>query len=91
LRREVPALADGRPERAEVSFDETARWLVMRRGSVAVACNLASATQHVATGLDARAQLLLASESGVTMVDGEVRLPPDSVAIIGAQSDSNNV
>jgi hypothetical protein len=27
----------------------------------------------------------------VTMIDGEVRLPPDSVAIVGAQSDGNNV
>jgi maltooligosyltrehalose trehalohydrolase len=91
LRREVPALADGRPERVQVSFDETARWLVMRRGSVAVACNLASATQHVATGLDAQAQLLLASESGVTMIDGEVWLPPDSVAIVGAQRETSYV
>jgi hypothetical protein len=63
----------------------------MRRGSVAVSCNLASKTQQVATGLGAQAQLLLASESGVTMIDGEVRLPPDSVAIVGAQSDGNNV
>jgi maltooligosyltrehalose trehalohydrolase len=91
LRREVPALADGRPERVQVSFDKTARWLVMRRGSVAVACNLASATQHVATGLNAQAQLLLASESGVTMIDGEVWLPPDSVAIVGAQRETSYV
>jgi maltooligosyltrehalose trehalohydrolase len=91
LRREVPALMDGRPERVQVSFDGPARWLVMRRGSVAVACNLASATQHVATGLDAQAQLLLASESGVTMIDGEVRLPPDSVAIVGAQQETSYV
>ena len=91
LRREVSALADGRLERVQVSFDESARWLVMRRGSVAVACNLASATQHVATGLDAQAQLLLASESGLTMIDGEVRLPPDSVAIVGAQRETSYV
>jgi hypothetical protein len=63
----------------------------MRRGSVAVACNLASATQHVATGLNAQAQLLLASESGVTMIDGEVWLPPDSVAIVGAQRETSYV
>jgi maltooligosyltrehalose trehalohydrolase len=87
LRREVSALSDGRLECVEVSFNETARWLVVRRGSIAVACNLAAATQHVATGFSAHAQLVLASGSEVKMIDGEVRLPPDSVAIVGATTN----
>lgn len=91
LRREVSVLSDGRFERIQVSFDETARWLVVRRGSFGVACNLGSATQQVAIGLGAQAQLLLASESEVTMIDGEVRLPPDSVAIVCAQRETSYV
>jgi maltooligosyltrehalose trehalohydrolase len=89
LRREVSALADGRCERVAVSFDEAAKWLVMRRGSVAVVCNLASSTQHVPIGLDAPTQLLLASESEVTISEGEVRLPADSVVIVGHQETSH--
>ena len=90
LRRGVSALSEGRFERIQVSFDETARWLVVRRGSIAVACNLAIATQNVAIGLGAHAQLVLASESGVKMIDDEVRLPPDSVAIVGATTNVAN-
>ena len=47
LRRAVPALADGRLDRVRVGFDEEARWLVVERGPVAVACNLADRAQCV--------------------------------------------
>jgi hypothetical protein len=37
--------------------------------------------------LGAHAQLVLASETEVKMIEGEVRLPPDSVAIVGATTN----
>jgi maltooligosyltrehalose trehalohydrolase len=82
LRREVPALSDGRLDRIHVSFDEQAKWLVMARGAIAVACNLSERRQRapVSTGSDAR--ILLASEKEVQVAAGKVELPPDSVAVL---------
>ena len=84
LRREVPALSDGRLDRIHVSFDEQAKWLVMARGAIAVACNLGERRQRapVSTGNDAR--ILLASEKEVQVAAGTVELPPDSVAVLDA-------
>jgi maltooligosyltrehalose trehalohydrolase len=47
LRNEWPELTDGRLDRLECDFDEQARWLVMRRGRLSVACNLADDPQVV--------------------------------------------
>jgi maltooligosyltrehalose trehalohydrolase len=82
LRREVPALSDGRLDRIHVSFEEQAKWLVMARGAIAVACNLSERRQRapVSTGNDAR--ILLASEKEVQVAAGKVELPPDSVAVL---------
>ncbi len=82
LRREIPALSDGRLDRVEVSFDEQGKWLVVRRGSVAVACNLNQMTQQVpAPGKPGR-RLLLASQNEVRLVQDTLELPSDSVAIL---------
>ena len=51
LRREIPALSDGRLERVLTNFDESAKWLVVRRGPVVVACNLSDIAQRVPVGL----------------------------------------
>jgi maltooligosyltrehalose trehalohydrolase len=83
LRREVAALADGRLDRVKVSFDESARWLVMRRGSVAVACNLAGAAQRVPCAIGGAAQILLTSDNNVRLVADGIELPPEAVAVIG--------
>jgi maltooligosyltrehalose trehalohydrolase len=84
LRRKVPALSDGRLDRVSVRFDETARWLVMRRGPVAVGCNLGGAAQRVPGGIGRDAQILLASEKQIRLVDDCLDLPPNAVAVIGA-------
>ena len=47
LRREIPALSDGCVEGVRVGFDETAKWFVVKRGPVVVACNLNQITQRV--------------------------------------------
>jgi maltooligosyltrehalose trehalohydrolase len=83
LRREVAALSDGRLDRIEVSFDEDARWLVMKRDSVATVCNVNKAAQRVPGGLGRDARILLASDGKARLVRDQVELPPDSVAILG--------
>jgi maltooligosyltrehalose trehalohydrolase len=82
LRREIPALSDGRLERVRTTFDENAKWLVVRRGPVVVACNLSDIAQRVPVGLDRDAEVLLASESNVQFTHDAVVLPPDSVSIL---------
>jgi maltooligosyltrehalose trehalohydrolase len=81
LRRSQPDLTDGRLDRVSCSFDEDARWVVLRRGSLAVACNLADERQAVA--LDGMPTgVLLSSEPGFVFRAGEIELAGQSVAIL---------
>ena len=81
LRRKIPALSDGRLERVAVNFDEQAQWIVMTRGTAAVACNLAGCPQQVPLQLGA-GEILLSSTSEVRLIDGRIELPPESVAVV---------
>ncbi|HEX5142589.1 MAG TPA: malto-oligosyltrehalose trehalohydrolase [Mycobacterium sp.] len=47
LRRTEPDLADYWLDHLEVEFDEDARWFVLHRGALAIACNLGSASVAV--------------------------------------------
>lgn len=88
LRRRHPALTDGRMEAVCVDFDETARWLVMTRGPVVVACNLADAPQRVpCPGLAGKMPLLL-SEAGIIISQDTIELPPCAVGILMDQETS---
>jgi maltooligosyltrehalose trehalohydrolase len=82
LRREIPALSDGRLERVRTTFDESGKWFVLRRGPVVVACNLSNVAQRVPVDLGHGTELLLASENNVQFTHNAVGLPPDSVAIL---------
>ncbi len=64
-----------------VRFDETARWLVVERGPITVACNFGERMQEVAVR-DGNARVLLASESGIAATGGRVTLPRDSVIVL---------
>jgi maltooligosyltrehalose trehalohydrolase len=79
LRRSLVGLSDGRRDLAETAFDEDEGWLLLSRGAVVVAVNLGTST--VTLGMGA-ASLLMASEPGVVLAEGEVALPPDSVAVL---------
>lgn len=83
LRRQESALTDGRLERVELDFDEQARWLVLRRGGVTVACNLAARRQCVPIGADRPRSVRLASEPQIALAEAGVELPPDSVVVLG--------
>jgi len=78
LRRDIPELADGRLDRVRATCDEEARWLVVHRGRLTIACNLGSADVRLPTA----GRLLAASEPGVGVHDGSVLLPPDSVGLL---------
>jgi maltooligosyltrehalose trehalohydrolase len=79
LRRREPDLADPRLTVVSVDFDERARWLVIRRGAVRIAVNLADHPQTVP--VDRLRSILLSSHDVAEHGEGGLRLPADSVAI----------
>jgi maltooligosyltrehalose trehalohydrolase len=82
LRREYAALSDGRLDRVEVTFDEQAKWLVMARGPISVACNLSERRQQTPLRIGKDARILLSSEKETQLVGDGVELPPESVAVV---------
>ena len=78
LRRTLPGLLDYRLDQVHVDVDEEARWLVLRRPGVTVACNVGDS----AVDVEAAGDLVLASDDDVKAGDGRVHLPPDSVALL---------
>jgi maltooligosyltrehalose trehalohydrolase len=84
LRRAWPALTDGRLDALRVRFDETARWLVMDRGPVTVACNLATEPRDVPVATGGR-RFLLTSQPSARATSTGVTLPPDAVTILGPE------
>jgi maltooligosyltrehalose trehalohydrolase len=88
LRRQRPELTDPRLDRVEVAYDEPARWLVVTRGGLRVAVNLA--TERQALPLDGRPMGVLASSvPGFVYRDGSIELAARSVALV-ALSDGPN-
>jgi maltooligosyltrehalose trehalohydrolase len=83
FRRSRPELLDGRLDRVRAESDEDARTVVVRRGDVAVLCNLGPAPTTVATGPGWEdVELRLASREGAAIQGGTVRLPPESAVVL---------
>jgi maltooligosyltrehalose trehalohydrolase len=80
LRRAEPDLADPQLDLIEVSFDEDARWLVIRRGALLVVVNLASSGQLVELS---STELLLTTGAANLVADG-IELGPQTAAILRA-------
>ncbi len=81
LRRATPQLTDGRRQRTTATYDEDARWFVLRRDDVAVVCNLGPERQPVAVeGIPI--EVLLASTTGFVYAGGVVELDGESVVIV---------
>ena len=80
LRRTEPDLGDGRRDRVSCSYDEAAGWFVLRRGAIAVACNLAAARQSVP--MFHVTEVLAASAPGVLAAAGTVDLDGESAAVV---------
>jgi len=81
LRRNTPSLNDGKSGNARVTFDETERWLTLKRGDVQTHCNLGGVDHRFPVSPNSK--LLLASRDGITVGDSSVVLSPDSVVIVG--------
>ena len=81
LRRRYPELSDGRLDEVAVEFDEDAGWLSYTRGRVTVAFNIGRSE----TLIPAAGGIALASDERVRVVEGEVALPADSIAILLAE------
>jgi maltooligosyltrehalose trehalohydrolase len=79
LRRRRTDLSDGRRDRVQVTYDEDARWLIVRRGTTAVLCNLSDARAVVP--VEGAGTVLLASDAG-SVQDGKADLPPESVLVV---------
>ncbi len=80
LRRTLPDLTDPALPSVHCSFDEDARWFVLRRGQVAIVCNLSDRRQPVpveGVPFDVPA----ASTSGFTYMPGRIELDAESVVI----------
>jgi maltooligosyltrehalose trehalohydrolase len=82
LRRQVAFLSDSRLEGVEVNFDETAKWFVVKRSAVIVACNLNSVSQDISAQFGPGSEILLASDDSVRVTQDGIQLPADSVAIV---------
>jgi maltooligosyltrehalose trehalohydrolase len=80
LRRSRSELSDGNLNAVQVRFDEEARWLVLERGKLRIACNLGNAPVDVEMGN--AAQLLLASDDSAHLNGARIELGPDSVAVV---------
>ncbi len=86
LRRQTPALTDGQREAVGVRFDEAARWLVIERGPVTVACNLAGRSQRVLLAAPRAGEILLASRPGAVPGRDAIELPAGTVAILAGST-----
>jgi maltooligosyltrehalose trehalohydrolase len=78
LRHSEPDLADPQLDLVEVTFDEDARWLVIRRGGVLVVINLADTGQTVELS---SSELLLATGPATLGASG-VDLGPQTAAVL---------
>lgn len=83
LRRSTPDLSDGRMGDVHASFDESARWLCVRRRSITIACNLADHAQCIPLPTTQTREVLLSSEPAIRVTSDHVELPAETVAILG--------
>jgi maltooligosyltrehalose trehalohydrolase len=72
-----------RLDQVTVVFDESARWLHVRSGSITVVCNFAASAVRVPLhDWERGARIALASKEPVGVTQAEVEMPPISVAIL---------
>jgi maltooligosyltrehalose trehalohydrolase len=82
LRRTMPDLAAGLMP--EVQCDESAGWLLVKRGGCWVAANVGQETASIELGDTEPLEIALTSKEGVTLTGGSLDLPPMSAALLRA-------
>lgn len=85
LRRHSPSLNDGDMGHISTRCSEELRWLAMRRGNSEVLANLGTqpATFDVPEGF----RLVLCSREGPTPANGQITLPPDTLAVVSSEQE----
>lgn len=78
LRRNEPDFADPWLTRLRIDYDESARWIVMYRGTFAVICNLGEAAVTVPVD----GEVVLAWEPPSSSGDGGTEIPARSFAVL---------
>jgi maltooligosyltrehalose trehalohydrolase len=81
LRRTHPALTDPRMDAVEASADDASGVLLLRRGTVSLACHVGDGTATARPGAATQRRVLLASHEGIDLDGDDIVLPPDSVVI----------
>lgn len=77
LRHQLPELKSGRVD--SVDFDESKRWMVLKRGPFLLVCNFADSPQKLPFPADRK--LLLSSNEGLKLENHSLFLPANSVAL----------
>jgi maltooligosyltrehalose trehalohydrolase len=85
VRRQLPALTDGRMDQVRVRFDEAAHWLTLERSPVTVVCNLAASAQRVPLPTERSPHILLSSEAEIAVNAAGVTLPAEALVILGPE------
>jgi maltooligosyltrehalose trehalohydrolase len=91
LRKARPEITDPRLDQVRVDYDEDARWLLVHRGNLRIAANLASPAHGTAAariplgaGHVLSGRVLAASCQGISVTGEGAFLPPESFAVIDA-------
>lgn len=82
LRQRTPDLLDGNRARVQVGYDEEARWILVRRGQVTIACNFAETPQAVALADADRSRILMSSDTQIRIEEDAVVFPGRGVAVL---------
>ena len=80
LRRSTMCLNDGEPGHTQVRYNEEQMWLCIERGDIHVICNLGDSERIFPVSKGSR--LILASRPGLSLLNEELRLTRDSVAVV---------
>jgi maltooligosyltrehalose trehalohydrolase len=86
LRRRYPELADPRLDQFTVDSGPAERWLVLHRGSLRLACNLADEWDNVR--LDRPVGNVLLTSAKVSHSACVLEMPPESFALVATEDDS---
>lgn len=79
LRRASPSLNNSEPARTHVLYDQQQMLLHIKRGDIALSCNLSGIERWLP--VPENSQLILSSRGGEQAQDGTIMLPPDTAAI----------
>jgi len=85
LRKEIHELNDGQFEHVTVSFDEKAKWFMVKRGALVVAANFAQHLQRISCPEFQLKEILLSSNAQNVLLNDTLILQAESVVIFNTK------